>query len=444
MGDPREDSLFEAALTGQFEEAERLLGKEGANPNCVDKESWTPLHRACLIGGKEICEVLLRHKAHANMATPTGATPLHIAMEYENEELLSLLVEHKADPYLTDAMGHDCFFDADEEIGEKLRSIVALVQTAPPADDAAAAAVSNVGAPAATGVLDAGLNCDELPLWEVEEADLTYCERIGRGKFSDVYRGRWRGADVAIKELLWEGGDEERDEGNRKMVKRELEVMMRLRHPNLVLFMGAITRTMPLRIICELCLGGSLYDLLHGPVKLCWRQKVKLGFDVARGIYFLHTCKPPVVHRDLKSLNLLLVDPVLTENDIPFAKIADFGLARCEAADDTGGMTEGAGTYHWMAPEVLQGAHYDERVDIYSFAIVLYEIACRKLPFAEIDMAPVAIAIAVTRGQRPSLDVIPSDCPPDMKKLIQDCWAGNPADRPLIREICHTLRDITC
>ncbi|KAF4688904.1 protein kinase kinase kinase [Perkinsus olseni] len=289
--------------------------------------------------------------------------------------------------------------------------------------------------------------------WEVEMKDVNLYEAIGEGTFSKVYRGSWRGADVAVKEIHL---DLPETEEMLKMFKRELTVMLTLRHPNLVLLLGAHTRSKPLRILVEYCSGGSLYDLLHvkREVQLSWGQRAVMMLDVAKGIYFMHSSRPPVIHRDIKSLNLLLEQPVYDEEDPIRVKIADFGMARLEQ-QATAGLTEAAGTFHWMAPEVLRGEDYDERCDIYSFGITLtrsdepqtyltsfnlrYEIISRELPYRDAEMSGMAVAIAVTRGLRPEDAYIPTDAPDAAVALMKKCWAGEAAARPTQKQISSDI-----
>lgn len=118
--------------------------------------------------------------------------------------------------------------------------------------------------------------------------------------------------------------------------------------------------------------------------------------------------------------------------DAPVVKVVDFGLARVV---DTGGeaMTLGVGTSRWMAPEMLARQPYNEKVDVYSYGMVLYEICCRKIPFRKEE--PMEMRRMVLSGMRPTLSNIAVQCPPRMRAMINSCWAGKPKDRPSFEEI---------
>ncbi|KAH0486999.1 MAG: hypothetical protein KVP17_003354 [Porospora cf. gigantea B] len=193
----------------------------------------------------------------------------------------------------------------------------------------------------------------------IDYADIVLHEKLGHGATADVYRGTWRGTEVAVKNLKTTNSDQ------MAHLLRELAIMVRLRHPNIVLLMGCSYS--PLSVVTECCRGGTLFSLLHpkdGPSpRLGLPLKRKIALDVALGCLYLHSLEPKIIHRDLKSLNILLTDHVAahTKPDSVSAKVADFGLSRNLRAECTheGGP---AGTYHWMAPEVLQGGKYDEKV----------------------------------------------------------------------------------
>ncbi|CAE7651310.1 STY46 [Symbiodinium sp. KB8] len=249
-------------------------------------------------------------------------------------------------------------------------------------------------------------------------------ELIGTGSTAEVYRATWHGTDVAAKKL--------RSKGQLSTeFKREISVLLRLRHPNLVLFMGACTKAPQALIISEFCSGGTVFALLHQrrDLSLPWPQRLPIALDVAKGMNFLH--RRQVVHRDLKSLNLLLACPIRGSDDVPAVKVSDFGLSRAFRPDAAQAvMTNGAGTYHWMAPEVLSGQGYDEKVDVYSYGICLFELITRRIPYEGSGLEPVSIAVAVSRGKRPDVAFIPEDTPADLRFTMKCCWAHRSSGRP--------------
>lgn len=276
---------------------------------------------------------------------------------------------------------------------------------------------------------------EALPEWEVDHTELRLEELLGTGSTAEVYRAAWHGTDVAVKKL--------RSKGQLSMeFKREISVLLRLRHPNLVLFMGACTKAPQALIISEFCAGGTVFALLHHrrQLQLPWRLRLQLALDVAKGMNFLH--RRQVVHRDLKSLNLLLLAPVPEQpiEQLPQVKVSDFGLSRAFPDPTQACMTSGAGTYHWMAPEVLSGQGYDEKVDVYSYGICLFELLARRIPYDTSGLEPVSIAVAVSRGQRPDLSQVPQDCPVDLRFIMKCCWAHRPSGRPGFDIILETLK----
>ena len=154
-------------------------------------------------------------------------------------------------------------------------------------------------------------------------------------------------------------------------------------------------------------------------------MKLKLAYDAARGMNFLHTHSPIIIHRDLKSLNLLV------DEDWNL-KVSDFGLSRFKVPTL---MTGQCGTYQWMAPEVVRGHSYTEKADVYSFGINLWEIYTRQIPYNQ--MVPIQAAVAVmNKGLRPEL---PAHTPPTYRTLVHECWDQNPNLRPSFDQILVRL-----
>jgi serine/threonine protein kinase len=207
----------------------------------------------------------------------------------------------------------------------------------------------------------------------------------------------------------------------------ELAVMKSLKHPNIVLAMGACVH--PVCLVTEFCANGSLFDVLHNKnILLTGRMKLKLAYDIVRGMNFLHTHSPIIIHRDLKSLNLLV------DSDWN-VKVSDFGLSRFKVSSL---MTGQCGTYQWMAPEVVRGHNYTEKADVYSFGINLWEIYTRDIPYN--NMIPIQAAVSVmNHGLRPQL---PKTTPLEYSMLVQDCWNQNPNLRPSFHDILSKLANI--
>jgi hypothetical protein len=259
------------------------------------------------------------------------------------------------------------------------------------------------------------------PYFEVDYAELTVeSEPIGRGGYGTVYRAKWRGTTVAVKRMKQERGGERMSE-----FLQECQTMMSVRHPNIVLFMGACTVSPNLAIVLEYCGNGSLWDVLRNhSTPLPWYLRCKIALDIARGVNYLHKFPVPVLHRDLKSLNILL-------DDAMNAKLADFGWTRLKAE----AMTNKIGTYQWMAPEVIQGQDYSEKADVYSFGIIMWELATRKPPFRELNGLEVSQEV-VKNDLRPAL---PKRCPDPFLKLMQRCWSRECQARPSLEVIIEEL-----
>jgi tRNA A-37 threonylcarbamoyl transferase component Bud32 len=174
-----------------------------------------------------------------------------------------------------------------------------------------------------------------VPYTRIKAEDLQVGSKIASGGFARVYRGTWQGQDVAIK--IFKKGKEE---ATKVAFEKEIHVLAALRHPNIVKMLGAYTdNDGRLAIVTELMRGGSLFDLLQkhnkAGTKLPIPQLTLILRDIAEGCAYLHGTRPPIIHRDLKSLNVLLTDHER-------AKVADFGLSREFVDGET--MTVGIGT----------------------------------------------------------------------------------------------------
>eukprot|EP00930_Biecheleria_cincta_P004540 TRINITY_DN105454_c0_g1_i1.p1 TRINITY_DN105454_c0_g1~~TRINITY_DN105454_c0_g1_i1.p1 ORF type:complete len:285 (-),score=41.55 TRINITY_DN105454_c0_g1_i1:53-907(-) len=272
-----------------------------------------------------------------------------------------------------------------------------------------------------------------MDLLEVHPSRIWLHHLVGEGATAQVFKGYLDGEVAAVKQIdLKLCSDREQREFD-----REVDVLCNMKHPNIIAFFGICSMQWPKRILTEYCAGASMFELLHRTdVELAMHQRCAISKGIVRGMAFLHAHSPPVLHRDLKSPNILLSTPVTRPSDAPVVKIADFGVARCRD-DDSRCMTVGIGTSNWMAPEVICTSDYTEKVDIYSFGMVLYEIMLNKIPFEH--EAPATIIHFVVGGSRPCLQAWPRCHPEMLRDTIRLCWAQRPRKRPDFNQLAVIL-----
>lgn len=264
---------------------------------------------------------------------------------------------------------------------------------------------------------------------EISWDELQIKERVGAGSFGTVHRAEWHGSDVAVKVLTIK----EVNDYHMKEFLREVSIMKRVRHPNVVLFMGAVTMRPNLSIVTEYLPRGSLYRLIHrasaGDI-LDKRKRLRMALDVAKGINYLHCLSPPIVHWDLKSPNLL-VDKNWT------VKVCDFGLSRFKANTFISSKSV-AGTPEWMAPEFLRGEPSNEKSDVYSFGVILWELLTMQQPWSGLSPAQVVGAVAFQNRRL----AIPQNTSPELASLMESCWADKPEQRPSFKTIVDALKKL--
>jgi len=270
---------------------------------------------------------------------------------------------------------------------------------------------------------DSFLTGANLVRWVIRFEDIQMGEQIGTGSYGIVYRGVWKGVDVAIKRFI----KQKLDERHLLEFRAEVACLSELRHPNIVLFIGACLRMPNLCLITEWVKQGSLNSILasgsassSAQVKLPWPLRMRMLRDAARGVHYLHSLEPPIVHRDLKSSNLL-VDESFN------VKVADFGFARIK--EDNATMTR-CGTPAWTAPEVIRGDRYSESADVYSFGIIMWEVLTRKVPYDGRNF--MGVTLDVLEGKRPP---VPGDCPKDYRTMMKSCWKAKMDKRPTMGQV---------
>ncbi|KAF1872085.1 hypothetical protein Lal_00012306 [Lupinus albus] len=236
---------------------------------------------------------------------------------------------------------------------------------------------------------DVDVNECEIP-WE----DLVIGERIGLGSYGEVFHADWNETEVAVKKFL----DQDFSGDALSEFKREVRIMRRLHHPNVVHFIGAVTRPPNLSIITEFLRRGSLYHILHRPhCQIDEKQRIKIALDV----------------------------------------VCDFGLSRLKHNTFLSSKST-SGTPEWMAPEVLRNEPSNEKCDVYSFGVILWELVTLKLPWTGLN--PMQVVAAVGFQDR-HLD-IPMDVDPLVASIIWECLQKDPNLRPSFAQLTVALKPL--
>lgn len=269
----------------------------------------------------------------------------------------------------------------------------------------------------------------------IRREDINIGQQLGKGGFGTVFRATLTGnakfsqcvakqinvARVSTKDL--------------PLLRTELQIWSEVDHPNCLKFIGVSLEPKEYLLMCELMEGGSLQE---------WNERAfgarRAPLEASKILARLHMITSAmdylhdraIIHRDLKSGNILLAKG--TERLV----VADFGLARycCEGVEQ---MTAETGSYRWMAPEVMRHEPYDRPCDVYSFAILAWEIITYDIPFNAMSPVEAAFAVAL-RAERPQL---PRHCPVSLASLIRACWHQEASKRPSFKQVHDSLREIS-
>ncbi len=246
------------------------------------------------------------------------------------------------------------------------------------------------------------------PQFIISFFELKLQKKVGSGHLADIYQGEWQLNPVAVKRL------KNVDPSSRKELVREINILARLRHPNVVQFYGGNIQAGHECLVLEFMQHGNLYDYI-GNNKLGEEKAHTIACDIAKGLAYVHSHQSGIVHSDLKSKNILL-----DENNK--AKLSDFGLSHATARSIVGPVNASQ-ALAWMAPEVLEGKPNTHKSDVYSYGVILWELFTSQHP-------------RQTRG------VIPGHIPEAYRVLIQDCWADDPNVRPNMSAVVQRLQEI--
>ncbi|KAK4770827.1 hypothetical protein SAY87_031359 [Trapa incisa] len=307
----------------------------GVDVNFKDIDHRTALHIAACQGLTEVATLLLERGAQVDSKDRWGSTPLADAIYYKNEDLIKLLEKHGAKPPM----------------------VPMHVKHA-----------------------------REVPEYEINPDELDFANSVDLNK--GTFRvAMWRGTQVAVKKV----GDEVLgDEEKVRAFRDELALLQKLRHPNVVQFLGAVTQSSPMMIVTEYLPKGDLQDYLSRKGALKPSTTVRFALDIARherlqfsrvrkGMNYLHENRPAIIHRNLEPSNIL-------RDDSGHLKVADFGVSKLLTVKEHQPLTCQDASYRYVAPEVFKEGGYDTKVDVFSFALILQEMIEGCPPFsAKVD-----------------------------------------------------------
>mmetsp|Transcript_57549 Transcript_57549/g.134816 ORF Transcript_57549/g.134816 Transcript_57549/m.134816 type:complete len:605 (-) Transcript_57549:97-1911(-) len=264
----------------------------------------------------------------------------------------------------------------------------------------------------------------------IQPEHLVLGPQLGAGGSAQVFRGCWQGQEVAVKRIS--------GLAHLEAMKKEVDALRRLRHPRLVRFIGACVQPPLLLVVTEYMAGGSLHDHLFGPrktVPLSSLQRWTISVQTAEGLSYLHSQR--VVHRDLKSMNILL-------DSAQNAKICDFGLAHqmCMESTHIARKLDGeGGSPRYMAPECYDAkmGKLTEKVDIWAAGCILIELFAGILPYADCQNMPQLTARILVEKRPPD---VPVGTPPQVVALIGRCVMFDPVWRLTASELQSELSSL--
>ncbi|CAF3750089.1 unnamed protein product [Rotaria sp. Silwood1] len=211
--------------------------------------------------------------------------------------------------------------------------------------------------------------------------------------------------------------------------------MHSIHYPHIVTFYGACTEQGKYALVMEYMSLGSLYKILHKDKEpLNWSQRLSIALQTAKGINYLHKLEPPILHRDIKSLNFLLE----TSHDGYIVKVCDFGLAQTRNETTRQSLLTHVlpCTLQWTAPEILRLKKYTDKSDVYSLGIVYWELAANEIPYDGYQND--VVSDFVRRGDRLE---IPETTPSNFSMVIEKCWAHDPNDRPDCSQLIEIIKE---
>ncbi|KAL7982874.1 hypothetical protein Chor_013480 [Crotalus horridus] len=414
-----------------------MLVMRGARINVMNRGDDTPLHLAASHGHRDIVQKLIQFKADINAANEHGNTPLHYACFWAQEQVAEDLVASGALVSICNKYGETPLDKAKEPLRDTLRERAeksGQSLTRVPYKDTFWKGTTRTRPRNGTLNKLAGIDFRQLSLGH----------KLNENQSGELWKGRWQGNDIVVKVLKI------RDWTTRKSrdFNEEYPKLRIFSHPNVLPVLGAcqsppaphpiiITHWMPY---------GSLYNVLHEGTNFVvdQTQAVKFALDVSRGMAFLHTLEPLLPRHYLNSRGIMVswgqggslahwaeqtqgtASPISCPEQIDEDMTARIGMADVKFSFQCPGRMYAPA---WVAPEALQKKAEEinrRSADMWSFAVLLWELVTREVPFADLSNMEIGMKVAL-EGLRPT---IPPGISPHICKLMKICMNEDPAKRP--------------
>lgn len=279
--------------------------------------------------------------------------------------------------------------------------------------------------------LDVRLEPSELIGWR----ELQIIEPISTGSFGEVFLARYHGQDVSVKRcILSNGGSMTKEQLHN--LEREINTYRTLDHPQIVQYIGCVLEYPNLAIVTEYVPNGNVFDLLYTHrVNLPAASRLKIASQVSLAICYMHSCDPIVIHRDLKTQNVVL------DHDYN-VKLCDFG--KTQPMDDDAALPmlqDNGGSPRYMAPECFKpGGYVTEKVDIWSLGCCLVEVFGGPLPYEDVPQMSQVLTL-ILRQQKPPL--VPPWFTPEVRPMLSRCFDFDTTARLEISEVLLVLKRLT-